>query len=705
LHGTNELTKFIGKEGGVVRQKNMKIDTRCFPLNLVIITIFLFSLFFFQICEAEEEIKAEEKRVIKLDKISVTATRTVRPIIDVPSSVTVINTDQIEASPFERVEDILRTEVGIDNVRHYGSQTGGIKGPIDMRGVTGGITQRTLMLIDGVPQNDNANNSIGWIAWSQIPKDAIERIEIVRGPSSALYGSEGLGGVINIITKKPKETREASLTFKYGESDTHSEEAFFSQKFDRFGVLLNGQYEESDGFYMVEPRQDYEIEKYRRSNRLLAKLSYDIDDMSDISFGFLRYEHKMNKGREYFYGEKEDYRYWIEYSRSGQTLDWKALAYVNDDDKTAYIDKNYTTANREERFPVITWGAELQSSINFSETSVLTVGAAYKDVHFETEYIYLTTDREYEAGGDQNFISPFLNYEKKFFDDQLIFNVGGRYDFIESDNGKERDTGTSKGYGLYDKVYPEKTWEEFSPKGGVVFRPDKNTAIRASIGKGFRAPTLFELYKTHTRSGNVTIANPNLEPEKIVSYELGAERVFFDTIWTRITYYRSYAKDLIASRAEQNWYKRDNLDEVKIHGVEVELKWAATDWLSLFANYTYNSTRIEKDPVNPENEGNLIDDYPKHKARAGVMYSDPRFLDVNVNCNYRGKRYQNIENTIELEDFITFDLSVSRKLFDHVELSLNVENIFDKKYIFAEYDDYDSVSPGRIVMGKVKFRF
>ena len=689
-----------------MKQRNMRINTRCFPLKLVIITISLFSLFFFQICEAEEEIKAEEKRVIKLDKISVTATRTVRPIIDVPSSVTVINTDQIEASPFERVEDILRTEVGIDNVRHYGSQTGGIKGPIDMRGVTGGITQRTLMLIDGVPQNDNANNSIGWIAWSQIPKDAIERIEIVRGPSSALYGSEGLGGVINIITKKPKETGEASLTFKYGESDTHSEEAFFSQKFERFGVLLNGQYEESDGFYMVEPKQDNDIERYRRSNRFLAKLSYDIDDMSDISFGFMRYEHKMNKGREFFYGEKEDYRYWLEYSRKGQKLDWKALAYVNDDDKTAYIDeKDHTAVNREERFPVFTWGAELQSSINFSETSVLTVGAAYKDVHFETEYIYLNPaeDREYEAGGDQSFISPFLNYEKKFFDDQLIFNVGGRYDFIESDNGKERDTHISKGY---DNVYPEKTWEEFSPKCGVVFRPDKNTAIRASVGKGFRAPTLFELYKTHTRSGNVTSANPDLEPEKIVSYELGAEKVFFDTVWARITYYQSYAEELIAGRTVSvNQYERDNLDEVKIHGVEVELKWAATDWLSLFANYTYNSTRIEKDPVNPENEGNLINGYPKHKARAGVMYSDPRILDVNLSYNYRGKRYQDIENTTELKGFSTFDLSISRKLFNHVELSLNVENIFDKKYIFGEYEDYDSVSPGRVVMGKLKFRF
>ncbi len=696
-----------------MRQRNRKIDARPSLLKLIVILNCAFSLFFLQVCQAGESIKAEENRVIKLDEISVTATRTIRPIIDVPSSVTVINAEQIEASPFERAEDILRTEVGIDNVRHYGFQTGGIKGPIDMRGVTGGITQRTLMLIDGVPQNDNANNSIGWIAWSQIPKDAIERIEIVRGPSSALYGSEGLGGVVNIITKRPREIRETSLTFQYGESDTHSEEAFVSQKIGGFGLLLNGKYEESDGFYMVEPRKDYDIERYRRSNRFLAKLSYDIDESSDISFAFLRYEHKMNKGREFFYGEKEDYRYWLEYSRSGEMFDWKALAYVNDDEKTAYIDEKkgklmYEAINREEHFPVLTWGGELQSSINFSEANILTLGTAYKDVHFETKYTYFTEDREYEAGGDQNFISPFLNYEMKFLDDQLIFNIGGRYDFIESDNGKERDTGKSKGYGLYDNVYPEKIWEEFSPKGGVVFHPEENTAIRASIGRGFRAPTLFELYKTHTRGTGVTIANPDLEPEEIVSYDLGAEKVFFDTVWARITYYQSYAKDLIASRTvdiSKSWYKRDNLDEVKIHGIEVELKWAATDWLSLFANYTYNSTRIEKDPINPENEGNLIDDYPKHKARAGVMYSNARFLNVNFIYNYRGKRYQDIENTIELGGFSTFDLSISRKFSERVGLSLQVENIFDKKYVFGKYDDYDSVSPGRVVMGKVKFWF
>lgn len=87
------------------------------------------------------------------------------------------------------------------------------------------------------------------------------------------------------------------------------------------------------------------------------------------------------------------------------------------------------------------------------------------------------------------------------------------------------------------------------------------------------------------------------------------------------------------------------------------------------------------------------------------MYSDARFLNVDLIYNYRGKRYQDIENTIELGGFSTFDLSVSRKFSERVGLSLLVENIFDKKYVFGKYDDYDSVSHGRVVMGKVKLWF
>ena len=149
--------------------------------------------------------EVEGRKVIRLDEVVVSATRSEIPVFDAPQSVTVISSEEIMASPFDRVEDIVRSVVGIYNYRHYALQTRRIASPLKMRGVG---EHRILVLVDGVPQNDNFNDAIAWVAWGHIPKEVIQRIEIVRGPASAVYGSEGLGGVINIITKKPKTGRQ-----------------------------------------------------------------------------------------------------------------------------------------------------------------------------------------------------------------------------------------------------------------------------------------------------------------------------------------------------------------------------------------------------------------------------------------------------------------------------------------------------------------
>jgi outer membrane receptor for ferrienterochelin and colicin len=127
------------------------------------------------------------KDVYRLDAVVVSATRTEIPVFDAPKSVTVISNEELMASPFERVEDIVRSVPGMYNFRHYGLQTNGIVSSLKMRGVG---SNRVLILVDGVPQNDNFNNAIAWVVWGHIPKESIERIEIVRGPTAALYGSE-----------------------------------------------------------------------------------------------------------------------------------------------------------------------------------------------------------------------------------------------------------------------------------------------------------------------------------------------------------------------------------------------------------------------------------------------------------------------------------------------------------------------------------
>jgi len=214
----------------------------------------------------------EPQKIHELGEVVVSATRTEVPVFHVPQTVTVISREEIMASPFERVEDIVRSVPGVYNFRHYALQTNGIVNPLIVRGIG---QNRVLFLVDGVPQNDNFNNSIAWVGWGHIPKETIERIEIVRGPTSALYGSEGLGGVIHIITKTPGAQRETSIRGEAGNANTYAGHAFHSQKIDGLGILVGGGYEDSDGFFMKSEPESYEIERYRQVGKVLGKVTYD----------------------------------------------------------------------------------------------------------------------------------------------------------------------------------------------------------------------------------------------------------------------------------------------------------------------------------------------------------------------------------------------------------------------------------------------
>ncbi len=184
-----------------------------------------------------------------LSEVTVSASRTQSGTSDLPQSVSIITSAEIMVSPYNNVEDIIRNIPGLYNFRHSSLHTNGIISPIEMRGVE---KNRVLILVDGVPQNTNFNNSIAWVAWGHIPKEAIERIEVICGAASALFGSEGLGGIINIITKKPIEGRNTSLTAKAGNASTLWGNGFYSQNLKNLSFMVTGGYEKSDGFYMLE---------------------------------------------------------------------------------------------------------------------------------------------------------------------------------------------------------------------------------------------------------------------------------------------------------------------------------------------------------------------------------------------------------------------------------------------------------------------
>ena len=569
-------------------------------------------------------------------------------------------------------------------------------------------------LVDVVSHGGNYLLNVGPTSRGVFPKEAIERIEVVRGPSSAMYGSEGMGGVIHIITKKPDPERKSSIRAEAGTSDTWAGRGFHSQTVDRFGLLVAGGYEESDGFYMKENPKDYEIKRYREAGKVLGKVSYDLDDQSNLTGSALYYDHETGKSREFFYDELQLGQYAVNYSRTTAAgFGLKALAYYNQADKTAYQDTardNFATLFRYEEAPSENWGTDLQGSLLLGKSAILTVGATYREISWDYDNNYIGSDRDEGAEGTQRFVSPFFNADLKFLEDRLILNLGARYDWMETTDGKNWDSSPGGGKEPYDRSYDDESNSSFSPKVGITAHPDERTTLRASAGKGFRAPSLFELFKVHVRGGGTYYreANPDLDPEEIWSWDVGAERALLDNLRAGITYYESYAEDYIGTRTTKTYEKNGkiykeyvygNISEVEMHGIEAELNWYPLADVMIFGNYTWNVSEITKNEENPFEEGLYLTNDPRHKFHAGATYQNPKIINVTVLWNrYLDKYYSVDETTQAKDDFWSLDLAVSRRFFDYVTAYVNVENVFDSV-------DNESIAPGTIYTGGVKFEF
>jgi outer membrane receptor protein involved in Fe transport len=657
------------------------------------------------------------KDTIKLDEVSVSASRSRLQSNDIPQSVSVIKAEDIALSPYNNVEDIIRNMAGVHNFRHSGLHTNGIVSPVDMRGVG---KNRVLILVDGVPQNDNFNNSIAWVAWGHIPKEAIERIEILRGPSSTLYGSEGLGGVINIITKKPDEKRATSIQAKAGNASTFGGNAFYSQKINNFGVLLSGGYEETDGFYMVEDPKDYEIKRWRKKGQVFGKLSYDFSNRSKLELSALYFNQDAGQGREFFNQELILNQYTLKYSQLFNSFRFSGTAYLNRADKTAYQDNakdDFASLNREEKFKnMYSTGADAAVTFFKWQAMDITLGSSYKYLNFDYNVDYIDSERDAGALGIQHHISPFLFTDIKLFDNRLFFNLGFRYDHIQTSNASNWDTQGSAGKPDYDNTYDDTEAGSFSPKFGITWHPDSETTIRASAGKGFRMPSLFELYKVHVRGGGTYYrqANPDLKPENIQSWDIGAERKLSDNLMAKVTFYQSLATDYIGDRLLDSAkfaggkktryeYMLDNISEVKIHGLEFETQWNPLKYTSFHANYTYNVSEIIRDTENQALEGNFLPNNPRHSGHFIANYLNPKIVNVSVGVNILAKIFYDNENTLEKDSYYTLDLSLSRKFMNLLTVFMNAENILDNQYpIFLSPSKGNTIAPGIIVKGGIK---
>lgn len=659
---------------------------------------------------------AQAQEAVELEKTVVTATRTETPVENLPVSVTVITQDEIEKMHAKTVDDVLNKAAGVQIRRGKGLANTGSHTTLYMRGT--GDSSRVLVLKDGIPLNTTYIGSVNF--WGVISVEDIEKIEIVRGASSALYGSSAMGGVINIITRPAREKTSGSVSFEGGTFDTYIGNANIAAATDKFGLRASAGHKRTDGYeyYEGEKWKDY----YKTPENELTNVSVGGDIWLGESILKLDYEYFMEDSLSatttQYDGEAENNNYMLSYSIPIGKTDVSIKSFYFDYEYSTKARKyNKTTKNHDKFYydsnvPKDEYGLMMQVSTELGSHR-LTVGSDLKWGKCDSKYTYVTGKRIFS--GKQDLYSVFVN-DEMLIGDKLILSAGVRYDSWKNHSADFYDDTNAT---VRSIKYPEKTDEAWSPRAGVVYKVTEDTKLRASFGTGFKVPSLYYLYKSGPHGATrFDLANPDLGPEKMPwSYDVGFDMKPNDNLNLSFTFYQSQFKDFLGDKTLDpsevpSYFTPDpgmaviqkvNMGQIDIHGVEAGLEYAFNSRWSAFVNHTYNVSKIKEYEAKPEVEGNDLSYTPRHMTKIGFIYDNPDLFTLGIYLTNVGCRFGDFENTDKkkLEGYQVVDMKVSRELFDGMDLFVSVDNLTDEKY--KEY--YTTYNPPLTVMVGAKYSF
>lgn len=613
-----------------------------------------------------------------LAPIIVTATKLETPAREVASSVTIITQDKIANQQAATVLDVLRDVPGLDVVR-----TGGIgqQTSIFLRGAN---SSHTLVLIDGSEVNDPSNPSRSF-DFSSLSTDNIERIEIVRGPGSTLYGSDALGGVINIITRKGAGKTHIILSGEGGSHQTHQEKMAISGGTDLVNYSVVASFLETQGISAANKKDgNRERDGYDRTS-VSARLGLTPTDNFDLDI-FFRYLN-ANTDLDNFGGAFGDDPNNVLDSKSiflrtqarllvtdlweqklGFSLTEHDRKNRNDTDTANPFDT--TRTSYDSRLYKIDW----QHNLYLHPSNTLTIGAEYEKEQAKS--------RDYRTYLD--WFSGLPTFSLSEFDKKTAETIGY---YIQDQIKLGQDSITTVGLRADDhnRFGTRLTYRITS---SYFIRPT-GTRLKGTYGTAFKAPTLAQLYEN---SAWVT-GNLNLSPEKSNGWDIGVEQYLWnDRIILGATYFENRFEDLINTPYNPATFKYEwqNVDKAMTKGVELTASIHPLKNLTLVTSYTYTDTE-------DRTTGEDLVRRPRHKYNVNIGY---RFLDrgnVNLDVIYVGKRAD--VGDVKLDAYTVLSLATSFEINDHLSLTGRIENLLDEDY--EEVDGFGMPGIGGYIGAKI----
>ncbi|MGH9387629.1 MAG: TonB-dependent receptor [Vicinamibacterales bacterium] len=681
-----------------------------------------------------------------LETVTVTPTRSDERLGNIAASISIVDADEIRLSPAVVADDVLRQVPTFSLFRRTSSLSSHPTAQgVSLRGIGPSGVSRTLVLVDGIPFNDPFG---GWVYWTRVPLESVDRIEVVDGSSSSLYGNYAMGGVIHIVGSAPTR-RAIELRAQYGNLQSPKVDVFGSDVWGKVGVAVTGSFFDTDGFPIVienerrpsaiNPGPGVDTKAAVTFRNVGVKLDYAPRSGVSVFFKGGRFTEDRDNGKASTIDDTPEANStrWTSASGGVRILlpdqsDLQARVFTDivtfrsnflavPAPPQVTLPRSLGRMTLNQRVPTKSVGGMGQWSRVFGARNYFTVGGDFRWVDGDSEEDGLDAARGQTvtlrrvSGGTQRSLGAFV---QDVFNpvDKLVLTFSARMDRWRNYNAHNLETNVPAGTPAagHRPSLPETRDTVGSPRAAALYHVTDRVTAWGDISWGFRAPTLNELYRQFRVGAILTLANDQLGPERLVGGEAGVRVEPIDRLTIRSTWFDNRIKNPVSNVTRldlTNTLQRQNLGRTRVWGVQNDVEYRlGTNW-RVSAGYLFNQAKVKAFASNPAIVGKFLPQVPEHRASVQVSYANPDIATLGFGVQFLGRQFDDDANTRAvpgvstpgLPGYAIVDFTASRALARKFEVFFGVQNLMDREYIVGTLPT--TIGSPRLVHAGVRVRF
>ena len=605
-----------------------------------------------------------------------------------------IERDRIAANASNRLESVLADVAGLQQFRRSDSRSANPTSQgISLRGIGGNASSRALLILDGVPQADPFG---GWVAFPAYATGRLGRIRVTRGGGSGYQGPGALAGTLDLESATPEAGSPLAASLAYGSRDSIDAQGSAALVREGGFATLSGAYVRGDGFTPTVPDSRGIVDRpapYEQASGAIRTV-IGIGAKTELQVNASAFTDRRDRGSDFTDNKSEGADASIRLIGRG---DWgySALAYL----QTRAFASSFNSINAarttaiqsldQYNTPATGLGGRIEILPPLGKSLTLRLGADLRDVSGKTQELYTfvaaVPTRRREAGGSTTTTGVFADGSLVAGD--VTFSLGGRVDWWSIDGGYLSERPLAVGPALTNQRYADRDGSETTGRAGIAYQPSDAITLRAAGYRGWRLPTLNELYRPFRVGNDATAANALLSPERLTGVEGGVTLAPAPGVSIAATYFYNRLKDAIANVTTTSpaqvlpgvttYRVRQNLDAIRAHGFELDASYRPGPF-GVQASWSHTNSTVEGSRITAALDGLRPAQTPRDAVSGTVDWRrDAAALWLTV--RHIGRQFDDDQNTRVLAPATTLDGYAALPIMRSLVAELRAENMLNER--------------------------